>query len=535
MKNQEQKTPENKQSKLFLKLAVIIIAVSALAYFAYRMLKVSFLPTKYTLISVAVCGLIIVTTAFFLLKKKKRPDKYTDILLGVLNLVLSACLVVIPMGVNKVEDTIDTLFELPKTGTSDMIFVALATDNISSPEQLFNDKVAVQQTDDLDNQAYAINYLEIEYKRELPVSPYEDVVEAIDDLLAGKCRFVLLNQSYFDSIVDNEAYETLPDKTKVVYKVEILYDLEDVYNNAKVTEESFNILVSGADNYGKIKNIYRSDVNILVTVNPKTKQILVTSIPRDAYVKVPCWNNAYDKLTHASAAGWRSPKGVKCSMKTVEKFLDTKIDFYILINFSSVINIVDTIGGITIENPYDFTYSYKPKTFFPKGTLNLDGRDTLYYVRERKSSKKGDMGRNEHQIIVLKAMLKKILQPSMLSKANQLFVELSNSYQTNFSSEQISALIKMQLSDLASWDVLNQSLQGQTARKLSAILSKYQVFSMTVVFPNQLKQAKKNIKAVLSGNILESAELPEGIKQKITNDTPKKKPKKTKPTEPTTP
>ncbi len=514
-----------KQKKTHKISGIILAAISgfSLAFYCYLMLTISFLPLRYVIISAAVLAGLTGFSVFLLLKKETNSKKLSFFLRAVFSCLLSLCMIVVPLGVKSMDKALDTLFELPENGESDMIFVALSSDTITKPEQLFDVAIAVQASDDLANQAYAIDFIQKEYNKELSFTEYEDIIGAIDDLLAGQCRVVLLNQSYFDVIKDNEAYKNLSEDTKVIYKVEILYDLEEVFNNARVTEEPFNILVSGADNYGAIKTIYRSDVNMLVSVTPKTKQILITSLPRDTYVKVPCWNGAYDKLTHASAAGWRSPKGVACSMATIEDFLDVKIDFYVLINFSSVVEIVDTLGGITIDNPYPFTFSYKPYTHFPQGVIDLNGEETLLFVRERKSAKKGDMGRNEHQIVVLRAMLKKMLQPSMLSKANQLFVTLADSYQTNFSSEQISALIKMQLSDLAAWDLHNQSLQGQTARKLSALLTKYQTFSMTIIFPNQLKVAKANIKALLSGEILQDVKLPEGIKQDIKSDTPKKK------------
>ena len=164
---------------------------------------------------------------------------------------------------------------------------------------------------------------------------------------------------------------------------------KSIAKKVKVTKESFNIFISGIDTYGKISSVSRSDVNMVVTVNPKTKQILMTSIPRDYYVTLHGVKGYKDKLTHASLLG------IENSVMTVEDLLDIDINYYIKVNFSSVINVVDSLGGVDVYSEYDFTsidgYHYS------KGYNKVNGEEALSFVRERKAFASGDNQRIKKQ------------------------------------------------------------------------------------------------------------------------------------------
>lgn len=521
-------TKKLKKGSIF-KIILSLALFSLVCYFIYVLTTISFLPPLYVGGLSAVI-LVVFNFTYFLIWRSKKSGRVFGFLRSVFIFILSASIVALSLDIRDIEKTLFKLVNpLPSTGTSNMIVLALKDDPIVEPKELFSGKTAIQSEKDQQNLEYAIKFIESEFHSSLDIQSYSDAVEATDALLNKDCRFLMVNNSYFEMLQSIATYEDLPEITKVVYKVEIDYEIDnDFVSDTKVTEEPFTILISGADSYEKLHNTYRSDVNQLITVNPKTKQILITSFPRDAYVSIPCWNNQKDKLTHAPAADWREPSGVNCLVKTVESFLDVKIDFYAKINFSSLIKIVDTAGGITIDNPYEFKYTLWPYDVFKEGMITLNGTQALEYVRERKTLKHGDMDRNLHQTIVIKALIEKILQPSMLTKADDLLGLISDVYQTNITETQIASFIRMQLGDFASWTIQSQALQGQMAHKLSALLTKYKVFDMCVIYPNQKKVAQENIKAIINGSTSTITEIPKGIKQDIKDDTPKKKVKKPK-------
>ena len=258
-------------------------------------------------------------------------------------------------------------------------------------------------------------------------------------------------------------------------------------NAVKVdTSKSFNVFISGIDSYGDISTKSRSDVNILATVNPDTRNILLTTVPRDAYVKIPLGgNNQYDKLTHAGIYG------VEASMGSVANLLDTKVDAYVRINFTSFIESIDKIGGVTINNPTAFT-SYGES--FPAGEIKLDGKRALVYSRERKNLAAGDIDRGKNQARVIQGVVDKISSSSSLGEYNSFLDILSDSVQTNLSSGTVRALINQQLANPGSWSTEQNTLtgKGQTGGLKSYAMPNAELY-MYVLNEQSVADAKKQI------------------------------------------
>ena len=222
-----------------------------------------------------------------------------------------------------------------------------------------------------------------------------------------------------------------------------------------VTEEPFNILVSGIDVTGDIKTVSRSDVNMVVTVDPRNKEILLTSIPRDYYIKLPS-KNAMDKLTHTGNFGAEETIGA------VENLLDIEINYYVKVNYSTITNMVDAMGGIDIVSPYSFdTHGMSVYYHFDEGPIHLDGSHALAYCRERKSWVDGDMRRNENQQLVLEAMIKKATKgTTILFKYGNILDSIKGTIETDMKKSDMTDLVKMQLKDMASWNINKQAVKG---------------------------------------------------------------------------
>jgi LCP family protein required for cell wall assembly len=215
----------------------------------------------------------------------------------------------------------------------------------------------------------------------------------------------------------------------------------------------FNLYISGIDTYGTISTVSRSDVNIVITINPLTKHILLTTIPRDSYVKIADGgNNQYDKLTHAGIYG------IKSSMDSVSNLLDTPIHTYARINFSSFVSIIDQIGGIDVENPVAFVTDFGQ--VFKQGTLHLDGTDALTFSRERHNLIGGDNDRGVNQERVITAIFKKASSHDLLKNYLAVLQTLSTSVQTNIANNSLKQLVNQLLSDGSSWSIDQIAITG---------------------------------------------------------------------------
>lgn len=229
-----------------------------------------------------------------------------------------------------------------------------------------------------------------------------------------------------------------------------------------VTAQPFNIYISGIDVYGEITKESRSDVNLIATVNPLTHKILITTTPRDYYVTIPGVSGEMkDKLTHAGVYG------IDTSMATLENLYQTEIPFYARVNFTSVIDIVDAMGGIDVESEVAFTTSKAAGTVvdIKEGMNHLNGKEALAFVRERKAFVSGDNQRGKNQQALLTALIKKAVSPMILIQANEMIDGIVGNAETNMSEAQMKALIEMQLNDLKGWEIESVAASGDDSGK----------------------------------------------------------------------
>ena len=227
------------------------------------------------------------------------------------------------------------------------------------------------------------------------------------------------------------------------------------------TSHSFGIYIAGSDSRDDALSTYtRTDVNILAEIDPVNKQIMLVSVPRDLYIPNPALNYGYDKLTHLGNSG------IENTIAGMNSVMQMSIANYVVVNFATYQKIIDTLGGVDINNPYAFsTGSYT----YPEGVIHLSGDQALAYVRERYSLENGDFGRNDHQIIVLRAILTKILSAEMIVRFNDILSSLQDTFATNISSSAIYDLVNQQISSLAGWNIINYHLDaaGDTAETAS--------------------------------------------------------------------
>ena len=264
----------------------------------------------------------------------------------------------------------------------------------------------------------------------------------------------------------------------------------------KITKEPFVVYLSGVDTRGDLTDKARSDVNIIAAVNPVTKQVVLINTPRDYYVDL-AGTNSKDKLTHAGLYG------VQTSMDTLGNLYGVDVQHYIRINFAGFINVVDALGGVDVYSDQAFTSvgspGYYDPTTFVEGWNHLDGKAALAFARERHAFKTGDVQRGINQMKVIDAMLNKIKSPALLMGFTKILDAVSDSFVTSLSQNQISALVRMQLSDFAEWNIERYTVTGTSGSSTKCYSAKGQ--KLYVMKPDEasVAKAKEMIAAVLGG------------------------------------
>lgn len=191
-------------------------------------------------------------------------------------------------------------------------------------------------------------------------------------------------------------------------------------------KEPFSILMLGVDERSGDRG--RSDTMIVLTVNPENNSVKMLSIPRDTRTEI-IGHGTTDKINHAYAFG-----GVEMSIDTVENFLDIPIDYYMQINMEGFKDIVDAVGGVTVNNDLDFTYD---GVHFTKGPITINGEKALKYSRMRYDDPRGDFGRQLRQRQIIQAVLNEGASLSTLTNYNDIFTALGKNVKTNMTFDEM--------------------------------------------------------------------------------------------------
>ncbi len=296
-------------------------------------------------------------------------------------------------------------------------------------------------------------------KKKISVVECHNLNEQARALHDGEVQAIIYNDAY--TSVLEESFEGFSKSIKIIYSHEIVSKLDNMLSKKdemKVSKNPFTVYLSGIDVEGAIETTGRSDVNILAVVNPKTYQILLITTPRDYYVELPGISMGMnDKLTHAGIYG------VAASMAALSQLYDTPVDFYARVNFTSLPQIVDALGGIDVNSEYEFeTHPDSGQIMYVKEGMNhFDGAQALVFSRERQNIPGGDYQRGKNQQAVITAMIKRAVSPAILAGASEIIDSVSANVDTNMSSKQIQSLIKSQISSPHAWNIKSMAATGE--------------------------------------------------------------------------
>lgn len=475
---------------------ILLVLQAILSVAASHYLK-KLLPMKYWIVLVLLLlfafgmiafGMMILKQGKNRRKNGKAKKNGKRIVARIVSVVLSTAMVIGCLAAKKGFSALNDI-----TGgeyQTHVISLAVKSDsNYNELKDVEGKTVAIAKDLDSENIQKALDEIADKEKVDIETEERDNILSMAQALTDGEVDAVLFSEAYRGVIEDSD--ESFSNNTRIIYQYEIQEELKMDVVEKEVADEPFSIYISGIDTYGPVSTVSRSDVNMVVTVNPKTKQILMTSIPRDYYVPLAT-SGVKDKLTHAGIYG------VEESMGTLENLFGVEIDYYARVNFTSLIKMVDALGGITVNNPQAFT-SYHTQDYYPEGQIDMDGDTALEFVRERYGLAGGDNDRVKNQQRVLTAMLEKAMSPAIIKNYSRILDAVSGSFVTNMASEDIQKLIQMQLDDMASWDIEQIAVTGKGTKSTTCYSAPGS--NLYVMEPNydSVNEATEKIKAAASG------------------------------------
>jgi len=488
----------NKKNKLITNIIfklIAFISIVLMLIFCMYIYKLGVLPTKYlTLIYVGIGLIYAILLAIVLPRKVKSKIKGVAAVFFVIFGLVSF------FGIKYADKTIEFFGEITKelVQTEDYTLKVLETSNLTL-ETIKDKKIGIYKNDSFDD---VVKNLKSTLKKTVEIykgngtdEGYEDVVQMFDDLQEGKIDAVLINGT-IESLLETDEFKAMELKLKDIgtVAVPVKGDTKEIVKVVDVTNTPFNIYIAGGDAKGSIKKVMNTDVNMVISVDVKNHKMLFTSIPRDYYVVLPSKGaNAYDKLTHAGYYG------INESIKAVENLLGIEINYYAKVNFSTIIDLVDALGGIDVKSDKAFTedstrfhYRYK------KGMNHLNGNQALAFARERHAFSDGDVQRVKNQQAVIDAIIKKVSSSETLVKNyTELLGAISKSFATNLDEKSIKKIVNMQINNMTGWTTERQNLVGTDAMGSCYSMPKYNLYIMKQD-PKSIEENSKKIKAFIN-------------------------------------
>lgn len=504
-----------KHRKLWSAIVTIVLIVSMLALI-WQLYILDILPANLQVPVIII--LILITIIFVLLLWGFEHSRTLFLVLLIINLVFAAVFGSISYYLFRTNNTLSLITAIKNINENKISVVVMDDSSIHSLEDLSGKKVGLLKNIDRSGTDKTLDKIEKESSVHFDTVELDSVPQEAMELYSGEVDAVILNEAYRSNVVELEDYADFNNQTRTIYQATFLTESNnEPLAVSDVTTKPYNILISGNDTYGDVGELSRSDVNMVVTVNPMTSTVLLTSIPRDSYVEVDC-GDAYscaegerDKITHTGLNGIASTK------QTIEKLLDIEINYTFRVNFSSVTDIVDSLGGIDVEIPEGMAV----ETFYADSTLegvtegwnHLDGARALSFARERYAYVDGDNQRVRNQQTVLKAIFNKATSPDIIVNYPHLLNALQKAFDTNLTREEITDFIKYQIQAMPGWKFESYQVSGNSDMLFCPSMG--QEASVIVLDYYTVALAHDKIQAVLDGKDADEVTEPESSSEDI--------------------
>lgn len=502
----------NQRSLGFTIFAIVlsIVLVATAGIMVYEILKLEILPSNILMPVILV--IILFSLILLLLINFCAHGLATKIIFSFLVILISVAYGLGDYYLYSTASTLNTVTEQAAKSKNTVSLIVMAESTKEDVQDINGSKIGVLTNINKEGTKKSLNDISkqnIGYSTE----KFDNVPAMLQALYEGEVDAIILNEAYRSNVSEIENYGNFNNETKVIHQT--VYYTKEANNSlavSDITSKPFTILITGNDSFGTLDEVSRSDVNMIVTINPLTSTILMTSIPRDAFVTEVCDDYACnygveDKLTHTGIYGADTTKD------TLENLLDIDINYIFRVNFSSMIDIVDALGGIDIDVAEGMAVSrfYSDSTLegVHEGQNHLNGKRALAYSRERKAYLDGDVQRARNQQQVLQAMFKKASSPEIITKYSNILKAVGKAFDTNMTTKEITSFIKYQLQASPSWKFEQYVLKGENTLKVSPELG--MEVSAVELYPYSIQTASEKIDAILDGKSSDTIETEEDI------------------------
>lgn len=454
-----------------MKTIRLIMKLAALALLALALITNNFLPITY-LIGI---GAVLVILLLICWNRK------------VLQIVIVLLILLTSGGLLYIENAASRLINYNPNQVNSVSFFVLKDSSITTIKKALDKNISTSSIAEEETTALIQQKLEAKgYTQKL--SLFQGIQSGIQDLYDGKIDVLVIDQAYLSTIMEYDAEFT--NNTKVIWSIENTTNADTASSAVKVATEPFIVFISGIDDFGPVSIVSRSDVNIVMVVNPKTRTIQTVSIPRDAYVGLGCKKGApLDKLTHAGMFG------ISCSISTVENLLGIKINYYARANFSTVVSVVGTLGGVTVYSEYAFDSYYM---HFNKGMIKLNQQSALAFARERHAFASGDEQRGKNQQELIKGIINKVTEPATLTKIEGIINDVAYSVDTNMTSKEVLSLVRMQIQNNKAWAFGSYVISGVGATRTTYSMGDMPLY-VSLLNTKSIAEAKSLIQKTMTG------------------------------------
>lgn len=447
---------KKKQPILFYKVLSFILIVLTVVTLGHMIIEEIF-PTFYLLL-IAI-GTMAITCIFAFILNKRKLRRWIKNIFSFFSIILIVFEVLMLLFGTT---TLKFLSDLTDTGYRVETFgvYVLNDSSYQKLDDLEGKRLDYLKSDDDKNIKEALK--KIKKQVHLEIDLQETAKTLVDKLISGEVEAILMERGY-ESILQEEHNQEF-NRLRLIEEIDIVDVVTTIQSDVDITKDPFVVYVSGIDTSGNVASKARSDVNILIGVNPETKNILMVNTPRDFYVTLHS-KAKKDKLTHAGLYG------VEESLSTLSDLYDVDIDYYARINFTSFVKIVDALDGIKVDVPIRFceqnskrSKSERDKICLNKGFQTLNGEQALALARHRHTLPTGDRGRGENQMLIMEAIMNKAMSPKVVTKYSSLINALQGRVTTNMTTNEMIRFAKNQISNTSSWNYSSLSATGTDSR-----------------------------------------------------------------------
>lgn len=470
-----------------LRTYIALLTVGTSIWFEARLILFGMLDNVWLLAAAAVLACLDCLVIFLLFRRGGKWKWARRVAGRIIGIFMSVVLALSALGMQFVDSVLGDMTYVSQT-RNDISLIVMADSGLQSVEEITSEHVLGYE---LVTTASCTEQMLEEMEGKVTSAPqqkeYESLNAEISALYEGEADVVILNESYRNLITDER--ENFNKETRVIFSINYKEEQKNISRKIDVSSDPFLVMITGIDTYGEIDTVSRSDVNILAAVNPVTGKILLVSIPRDYYVPIIAGtqsmagkSGSMDKLTHSGLFG------AECTVRTVENLFDAEINYYVKVNFSGVVDIVDAIGGITVQSDYAFDE-------FQVGENVCNGEQALSFARNRYAFEDGDRQRGKNQMKVIQGIIDKVSGFSLDYDYAKLVETVRGNVEMNFSDQEIKRLIQLQVTKHPSWSVEAISVTGTDGTGYSYFYGS----DLYVMYPDEasVEMAKAEIQEVL--------------------------------------